>query len=204
MKRVLGFIVFLAMALTAFSSAARAQGSAFPIDVAVTYTAERSKVANIDCGCFWFQGGSANASATFFHGLGAAVNLSGGYASNIVPGIDIGRITFMAGPRYTLNTHRWTGRMLGEKHSSYLFGEALFGYAHGFDSVFPTAAGSQTTANAFATQIGGGANVTLLHGLGLRLFEVDYVHTQLPNGASNSQNDLRLAFGVSYQFRKHE
>ena len=31
---------------------------------------------------------------------------------------------------------------------------------------------------------------------GVRLLEADYVRTSLPNNASNTQNDLRLAFGV--------
>jgi hypothetical protein len=204
MKRILSLIVFLTIAIPALSSIARAQESPFPIDVAVTYTAERTKIASINCGCFWLQGGSANAAVTLFHGLGVAVNVSGGHASDIVPGIDLSKISFMAGPRYTLKTHRWTGRFLGEKHTTSLFGEALFGVAHGFDSVFPTSSGSQNSANAFSTQIGGGANITLLHGFGLRLLEIDYVRTQLPNGASNTQNDLRLAFGLSYQIHGRE
>jgi hypothetical protein len=35
--------------------------------------------------------------------------------------------------------------------------------------------------------------------MSVRLLEVDYVRTQLPNGYAGTQNDLRLAFGVSYR-----
>jgi hypothetical protein len=34
----------------------------------------------------------------------------------------------------------------------------------------------------------------------VRLLEADYVRTQLPNNYSQSQNDVRLAFGVTYHF----
>ena len=47
------------------------------IDVAITYVAERAKIASIDCGCFWLEGGGMNAAVTFYRGLGVAANLTG-------------------------------------------------------------------------------------------------------------------------------
>jgi hypothetical protein len=35
------------------------------------------------------------------------------------------------------------------------------------------------------------------------LLEADYVRTWLPNNGSNSQNDLRLSFGIAYHIGKH-
>jgi len=49
-------------------------------------------------------------------------------------------------------------------------------------------------------QLGGGINVRVAHSLSIRALEIDYVHTNLPNNNADSQNDLRLAFGVSYRF----
>ena len=49
-------------------------------------------------------------------------------------------------------------------------------------------------------QAGGGLNVDLSGNFGLRALEVDYLRTTLPNGSANSQNDLRIAFGVIYRF----
>lgn len=41
-------------------------------------------------------------------------------------------------------------------------------------------------------------NLLLSKSLGVRLFEADYVRSSLPNDASNTQNDLRLAAGVTW------
>jgi hypothetical protein len=71
------------------------------VDVAITYVAEQAKVASADCGCFWLNGGSGNFAMTFFHGLGVAANLTGEHASNIGTGIDLDKVMFAMGPRYT-------------------------------------------------------------------------------------------------------
>ena len=47
------------------------------VDVAITYVAERAKVASVDCGCFWLNGGSGDFSITLFHGMGVAADLTG-------------------------------------------------------------------------------------------------------------------------------
>jgi hypothetical protein len=38
--------------------------------------------------------------------------------------------------------------------------------------------------------------------MSVRVAEVDWVHTSLPNTSANSQDDLRLAFGISFRLRK--
>jgi len=43
-------------------------------------------------------------------------------------------------------------------------------------------------------------DITIRKRFGVRLLEVDYVHTSLPNNGSNSQNDLRLSAGFSFRF----
>jgi hypothetical protein len=48
-------------------------------------------------------------------------------------------------------------------------------------------------------QIGGGVDVLMFKGFGIRALEADYVRSSLPNSASNNQNDLRLSFGISYR-----
>jgi hypothetical protein len=168
------------------------------VDLAVTYTAERAKIASTGCGCFWLQGGSVNGAVRVFRGLSVAANLTGEHSSGFGTGVDLNKLAFMAGPRYTLDTRRWTDHWSGERHKTSVFGEALFGIAHGFDSVFPTTSGIESSANSFSMQLGGGLNIRLAKRFGLRALEIDYVRTSLPNGAGNTQNDLRLAAGVSY------
>ncbi len=173
-------------------------------DLAVTYTTERAKISPGDCGCFWLQGGSANAALTFFHGLGVAANLSGGHASNIAPGVDVSKVSFIAGPRYTYNTSRWSDSYLDVKRGTSVFGEWLFGGVYAFNGLFPaTAGGFKSSASAFAMQVGGGLDVALGNGFSVRAFELDYVRSDLPNNGTDTQNHLRLAFGVSYHIQRH-
>jgi hypothetical protein len=57
-----------------------------------------------------------------------------------------------------------------------------------------------TSAGSFALEAGGGLNLLFSKSLGVRLLEADYVRTSLPNNASNTQNDLRLAVGMTWHF----
>ena len=185
-------IALLAGAMS-FSPITQAQQGFRPlsVDLAVTYTAERAKIATTGCGCFWLQGGSVNGAIRIFRSLSVATNLTGEHASAIGGGVDVSKLAFMAGPR-------WTNHWLGDRHKTSVFGEALFGIAHGFDSVFPTTSGIESSANSFSLQVGGGLNIMIARRFGLRALEIGYVRTSLPNNAGNTQNDLRLAMGVSY------
>jgi hypothetical protein len=166
------------------------------IDVAITYVAERAKIASIDCGCFWLQGGGMNAAVTFHRGLGVAANLTGGHASNVAPGVDLDKVSFMMGLRYTHPVKRWFGRTGGSR----LFAEGLIGGVHSFNTVVPTSAGVAGAASSFAFQVGGGMDLPLRTAIGSRLFEADYVRSTLPNAGNSTQNDLRLAAGISFHF----
>ena len=125
--------------------------------------------------------------------LGVAANLIGWHASNLAGTGSVGKIAYFAGPRYTFS--------IG--HGSRLFGEALFGGVHGFDGSFPIATGTETTANSFAYQLGVGFDLALARGFGLRLIELDYFRGSLPDNGSGTQNDIRLAFGLSYHIGRH-
>ena len=174
--------------------------AAFPpqsMDVGVTLAFERAYIAPGNCDCFWFKGGGTDLSLPIWKGLGFAVALSGDHSSNVTPGIDVNKISYLFGPRYTflpsaLNQH------FEPLHRTQAFGEALFGAVHAFNGSFPTAMGLTASADSFAMQLGGGIQIPLARGFSVRLVEADYVRTSLPNNISNVQNDLRLGFGLSY------
>ena len=48
-------------------------------------------------------------------------------------------------------------------------------------------------------QTGAGLNLIFSNRFGVRLLEANYVRTALPNNASNTQNDLRIAFGATWR-----
>lgn len=172
-------------------------------DLAVTYAAEGGKIAFTDSNRFWMHGGSAEAAFTLYRGFGLAASINGAHASGIVPGVDVNKVSFLAGPRYSFNTTRWTERWLKSGRSTSIFGEALFGATHAFNGLFPSSTGNvRSSANAFTTQIGGGVNVALAKGFGLRPVQIDYVYSALPNTGSDTQHGIRLAAGVTYHIGK--
>jgi hypothetical protein len=166
------------------------------VDIAITYVAEQAKVASVDCGCFWLNGGSGNFAMTLFHGLGVAADLTGEHASDIGTGIDLDKVMFAVGPRYTYGLKVPAGKRPGIA----VYGEGLFGGIHGFNTTFPSSTGTTGAASSFATQFGGGLDLRFAKHIGIRAVEADYVRSTLPNNAGNVQNDLRLAGGISFHF----
>ena len=165
-------------------------------DLGLTYSAEYARIVNQNCSCFWLQGVSGDVSVNFYHGLGLDVALNEGMATNIQPGVNLNKFTVAAGPRYT-----WSTAKRKPKHPMRFFVEGLGGMAYGSNSVFPATGGSTTTANSYSIQLGGGADLQLKRGFGLRLAQFDWIRTALPNAAANTQDDVRFGVGLSYHFK---
>src|ERR1700733_3713522 len=161
------------------------------LEVAVLYNSLLSNVVRANR--FWMQGGSIQVDGQFWHGLGVEADVSGFHAenaNNAGGGLDMVTTTF--GPRYS-----WTPA----HHRYSFFGHALAGEANGFDSIFPAASAASSSANSLALQIGGGMNLAVKHRLLLRVFEADWLRTQLTNADTNVQNNIRLAAGVVVRFQ---
>lgn len=166
-------------------------------DVAVLYTTERAKTVNSGCNCFWLQGVTLEGAGTVWRGAGVVASLTTQHKSNISPGVNLGKITFAAGPRYTWNYKTGPGR----RYKIMPFAQMLFGLAHGYDSVFPSSNGTvSSSANSFSFQLGGGADIPVKDGFAVRPIQLEYVHTALSNGYSNAQNDFRISVGASWHF----
>jgi len=78
--------------------------AAFLTDLAVTLSAERSRVVSDDN--FWFKGGGADMAVTFWKGLGLAAVLIGDHAGNVQSGVDVNKLSYLAGPRVTYTAWR--------------------------------------------------------------------------------------------------
>jgi hypothetical protein len=73
---------------------------------------------------------------------------------------------------------------------------------HAFNGLFPSSGNTvKSSANAFAMQVGGGVNVALAKGFGLRALQLDYIYTTLPNNGTNTQHDLRMGIGITYHLQ---
>jgi peptidoglycan-associated lipoprotein len=68
-------------------------------------------------------------------------------------------------------------------------------------SVFPAASGANDSADSLALYVGGGVNLHLKHRFALRVIEVNWLRTQMPNATTNVQNNLRLGAGLIYKFK---
>jgi outer membrane protein OmpA-like peptidoglycan-associated protein len=168
------------------------------IDLGATFAVERSQA--LPGSNFWFKGGGADAAVTFWKGLGLAAAFTGDRASNVTQGVDVSKISFLAGPRYTYTA--WTGHASPSvPRRLQIFAQGLFGGAHALDGLYPATDGVTSSASSFAVQAGGGLNLYLTKKWGVRLLEADYVRTQFPNSADDVQNDFRLAAGVTYHLQ---
>jgi hypothetical protein len=194
MLKICRLIVLLFGALVPTLQTAVAQQPNEPrVNAAVVFDLERAQFEENGIHSFWIKGGAADASVNFWRGLGIAVNLTGIRASNIENGVSMNKIAFMAGPRYTFNNS------VLKKHRSDIFVEWLVGGVHAFDSDFPAPGGTTPSANGYSMQAGGGIDIAIAKGFGLRPLEIDLVQTGLPNGIHNTEDDLRIAFGISYR-----
>jgi hypothetical protein len=164
-------------------------------DVAFTYNPMFTGLITSN-NTFWMEGGTAQAQFKLDRNWGEVVEVSGLHTGNMSSsGVGLNLINFLVGPRYT-----WLPRQ-AHKYKYQFFAQGLVGGSHGSNSIFPALPTYNTSASGFSTQVGGGVNFKLSPRVWLRLPEIDWLYTTLPNGANNEQNSLKLGFGVMVQFK---
>lgn len=197
MKGMKSGILSIAMMLTAGVAAAQGVPSA-PIEVTVTYDALHTN--HITGRNFWMQGGAVELGAQAYRGLSIAARVEGLHAgTNSTTGEPLSLVTTVFGPRYTLETR---------SHRYAIFGEGLVGISNGFHSLFSVGsgpvgsvnAGTTSSSNALAVDVGGGLDVRLNHHFAARAIRASYLRTQLPNTTTNVQNNLSLSTGLVVRF----
>lgn len=188
-------VASLGVAVAQEAHPAPTQSKPSRVTVGVTYSTERGKTTYSSCTCFWLQGGAADVNWNVWRAVGIDAQVEGGHAGNIGPGVDLSKVTFLIGPRITWRPV--TPRI--RKHSASIFGEFLMGDAQVFNTVIPTVPGVTSSASAFAVQTGFGSNLWLTHHFGVRVLEIDYEYSQIPNGGSGTQSEVRLASGIVWR-----
>lgn len=160
------------------------------LDIAITYN---PVLANVTTPTeFGMQGGSLQVQARLWRRFSIVGDVAALHAVNVnKTGVDLDLVTATFGPRYT-----WTP----SRHRIGFFGQALVGEAHALSGLFPSSTGINSTGDSFALQIGGGVNVPLWNHFGIRALDAEWLRTQLPNGTTNVQNNLRLGTGIVYRF----
>jgi hypothetical protein len=196
MRRAIHAILSPAVLLIAGVAAAQSA----PIDLAVTYDALHTN--HITAQSFWMQGGAVELGARMVRGLGIAARVEGLHAgTNTTNAEPLSLVTAVFGPRYTFETR-------SRRYA--IFGEGLAGISNGFHSLFSEGsgpvgavnAGTTSSSDALAVDVGGGLDVRLNRRFALRAFRAGYLRTQFPNTTTNVQNSLSLSAGLVLRFGK--
>lgn len=178
--------------------AQRGNGAAYslaPLEVTVAYSADRTNGVVGGCGCFWMNGGMAEARVSFLpHGISAVAELTGEHAASINSAHQsLNFVSYLLGPRFSWqNATRYRP-----------FAQFLIGGTHGFGALFPNTNGpSLPNPDAFSFASGAGVNMNVSHHIALRIIQVDYLQTHLPNDGNNLQDHLRIAAGIVWRIEK--
>ena len=186
----------LSMAVLLIAGRAAAQSA--PVDLAVTYDTLHAN--HITSQSFWMQGGAVELGAQFYRCLGIVARVEGDHAgASTTTDEPLSLVTTVFGPRYTIETR---------SHRYAIFGEGLVGISNGFHSLFSEGsgpvgsvnAGTTSSSNALAVDVGGGLDVGLNHHFAVRAFRASYLRTQFPNTTTNVQNSLSLSAGLVVRF----
>jgi len=153
------------------------------LDLALGYTAILANAPpNNTCGCFWMQGGSAQAAVAIKRGLSGVADFGMTEATKVgeAPGYDITLSSYLLGPRYSFHRNRYSP-----------YAQVLAGAAHS-----STNDATDNGSTAFAFSPGVGLDLNLKRYISLRVVEADYLLTRIPNGANNVESQLRLTTGI--------
>jgi peptidoglycan-associated lipoprotein len=195
--RSIYFLFFLVAAVSseAFSQARPTVDATTAVphaDIALGYDYIRGNAPPGQTNYFGLNGGFVSGSYRITDLLSVAGEFTGGHAGNIsMLGQDLTLFTFMGGPRVSL-----AGRRLEP------FGQVLFGGVRATGSYFPSSspAGFKASASSWALSAGGGLDYNLTHRFAIRAVEAQYMRTALPNGSSDSQNQLFIGAGIVVKF----
>ncbi|MDE1160687.1 MAG: OmpA family protein [Acidobacteriaceae bacterium] len=196
MKRTASLLLLMTAGLTA-AQAQKANGSPTPwvprATVALGYSVLDANAPPGNSEGFFANGGFLSASVSVNNWLSLVGEFNGVHAKQIGNlGQNLTLLEYAGGPRATLRQSRFSE-----------FGQVTVGGVHAMDSYFPTATSYTTSANSFAVTMGGGMDYELTRRFALRPFEVQYLHTALPNAVNGSQNQVLLGAGLVIKFGGH-
>lgn len=170
-----------------------AQAQVAPGTVNLRYTEQISNGPAGNCGCFGLEGFQGDAGWWLkdlsARGLGISLAVDAGVVhtgseGNAPYGLTL--TTVAAGPRFNFPAPKLQP-----------FAQVLFGFAHGSGSSFPQGNALVSSASSFALEAGGAADYPLDRHLSVRVLELEYLRTALPNSTNNWQNNLRIGAGVT-------
>jgi peptidoglycan-associated lipoprotein len=161
-------------------------------DIALTYHWLRTNAQPGGCGCFDLNGGGISGSWNVRPELAVVTEFSAEYAGQVPStGNSLTLTSYLAGMRYVLPQLWSRGR-----HGLQPFTQLLVGAAHAGGGM----AGAGDATFAFATRIGGGADLPVSPSFAVRIIQIDYDLTTFHNSLNGHQNNLLLSSGVVFRW----
>lgn len=182
-------IVLLALPIALFGQAmpaGRGDSDLTRFEAGGNYNLFRANAPPGQCGCFFMNGGSGTFLMNITPAWSALADIAVAKASHLNnTSQDLLVINYLFGPRYSYrNSSRWT------PYAEILFGGSKADVNYRFD----------INRQSFGVLGGGGVTTMIKPRWGLTVIEVDYVYTRIPNATNNTQNNIRIATGVTYHF----
>jgi hypothetical protein len=158
---------------------------------ALTFEDAGANLTYADAITFQTQGGGAELTLPFGKGFAAVAAVNGFHTTDSGHTVPVNVVVGAFGPRYTF-------RPVGKRHPVNIFVQGLLGEANGFDGLYPSAAGTTTSATSIAYEAGGGIDISCARHVSIRLLQAHWERTELPNATNDVQNTLRLGIGVVF------
>jgi outer membrane immunogenic protein len=172
-------------------------------EVSLTYSPTEANAGPGQCGCFFMNGASAEGNFRTYRAYTTVVDVTAAHTGQINnTGQPFSLLMATGGVRlnFRLGHQRVDG--FDTYHNLKPFVQGLVGFAHGFDSAFPSKSGFiQPTANSVAFLGGIGLDYKYHKHLSFRVIQADYGYTRLPNLAANDQNLLRISSGITIHLK---
>ncbi len=168
------------------------------MEASAGYTYIRANAPPGQCGCFNMNGLSGEFAARLRYGFSIVGDIGADRQGDVdASGQSLWLVNYLVGPRIS---YRKSKRVTP-------FAQFLVGGAHATGTIYGTAATSSApatsgSANGFAFSTGGGLDYNLTKHFAIRMFQLEYLNTRLPNTVNGFQNNLRITAGVVFRFGK--
>jgi peptidoglycan-associated lipoprotein len=190
MKLLAALLLFFPALASLHAQATATASTPLTLDVEVGFSALRANAGPGVCGCFWMLGENGQLAVVSPHHVDYVFD----YAHTAITNANninhnIALSTYMVGLRYNVP--------LGHRFSTYA--QALGGFGHTQTNYL-----IDINQSSVAAEGGGGLNLRLSPRFAFRVFEADYVMTEIPNAVNGRQNQLRLTSGLVYHFTRQQ